>query len=117
MSTGEPKKFEVTEQHLKLLRHAYVGWDGCEFGAPAIDCKRPYGNSDVFTDIGEILDIEPIENVDYGGEYEFTDAQRKHMRELHNETQTALQIVLATGEFKAGAYQTSGAYSIDWSRV
>ena len=46
-------EFTVTEEHLKLLRRAYVDWEDCEFGAPAIDCKRPYGNSDVIADIGE----------------------------------------------------------------
>ena len=50
-------EFTVTDEHLKLLRGAYVGWDDCEFGAPAIDCKRPYGNSDVIADIAEILEV------------------------------------------------------------
>ena len=31
------KRFTLTEEHLKLLRHANVRWDDCEFGAPAID--------------------------------------------------------------------------------
>ena len=35
-------------------------WDDCEFGAPAIDCKRPYGNSDVYNDIAKILEIKGI---------------------------------------------------------
>jgi hypothetical protein len=51
-------EFTVTEDHLKLLRRAYIGWDDCEFGAPGIDPKRPYGNSDVIGDIAEILGEE-----------------------------------------------------------
>ena len=49
------KLFELTEEHIKLLRQMCVSWDDCEFGAPAIDCKRPYGNSDVYSDIAKIL--------------------------------------------------------------
>jgi len=33
-------EFQLTEQHVTLLRNAYVNWDDCEFGAPAINCKR-----------------------------------------------------------------------------
>lgn len=51
------KTFEVKEEHIKLLRSAYTSWDDCEFGAPAIDCKRSYGNSDVLGDMAEILNI------------------------------------------------------------
>ena len=38
--------FNLTVDHIKLLRRANVGWDGGEFGAPAIDYRRvtPYGN-------------------------------------------------------------------------
>lgn len=35
------RAFVVTEDHLKLLAQMYVRWEDCEFGAPAIDCKRP----------------------------------------------------------------------------
>jgi hypothetical protein len=40
-------RFTVSDEHLRLLRRAYVSWDETEFGAPEIDCKRPYGNSDM----------------------------------------------------------------------
>jgi hypothetical protein len=48
-------EFTLTENHLKLLQKMWVGWSTCEFGAPEIDPKRPYGNSDVIGDIHEIL--------------------------------------------------------------
>ncbi len=54
----EPDRFILTDEHVKLLRQANVSWDGCEFGAPGIDPKRPYGNGDVHSDIVEILGIE-----------------------------------------------------------
>jgi hypothetical protein len=51
------KRFTVTDEHLRLLRRAYVGWDEIEFGAPEINAKRPYGNSNVYGDIAEILGL------------------------------------------------------------
>ena len=93
--------FTLTPAHLALLNAAYVRWDDCEYGAPAIDSKRPYGNSGslVERDIARILgwiyrDEEP------------TEAQREHALQLHAETETALQIVLSTQSFKCGVYQS-----------
>lgn len=47
--------FVLTEDHLKLLAKSYWQWQDCETGAPEMDPKRPYGNSDVAGDIREIL--------------------------------------------------------------
>lgn len=104
-------EFTVTEDHLKLLRRTYVGWDDCEFGAPALDCKRPYGNSDVTRDIGEILGV-PAEQYMDADEYVLPDYD-KAFTILHAETGIALQIALATGEFRAGHYARS-KYGSDW---
>ena len=30
-------RFELTAEHIKLLRRAYIGWQDCETGAPEID--------------------------------------------------------------------------------
>ena len=53
----DTRRFTVTDEHLRLLRRAHVTWVDAEFGAPEIDGKRPYGNSDVYSDIAEILGI------------------------------------------------------------
>ena len=50
------RDFTVTDEHLQLFRRAHVFWDEAEFGAPSINPKRPYGNSNVYADIAEILD-------------------------------------------------------------
>ena len=47
--------FTVTEDHLKLIKNFCVGWQDCDFGAPEIDPKHPYGNSSVCSDIANIL--------------------------------------------------------------
>lgn len=91
-------KFILTKDHIKLLQRMYVGWQDCETGAPEIDPKRPYGNSDVDEDVAEILDIKPT-----SGDY-LSDKQRERMFELHHQTLTALQIVLCTGKFQPGTY-------------
>jgi len=95
------KLFELKEEHIKLLRHMYVRWDDCEFGAPSIDCKRPYGNSRVHKDIAKILGIKGIIIDD---EEIFSQEQINLMNKLHKETEIALQIVLITGEFRSGEY-------------
>lgn len=54
----------ITAEHIKLLNRMTIDWDGeCEYGAPACDFKRPYGNSDVDTDVSEILgrEVSPAE--------------------------------------------------------
>lgn len=93
--------FELKEEHIKLLRNANVMWNDCEFEAPAIDCKRPYGNSNVYRDIARLLGIKGI-IID--GEEKFSQDQIDLMYKLHKETETALQIILVTGEFIPGDY-------------
>jgi hypothetical protein len=101
-----PTKFIVTEDHLKLMSNFWVGWCGDEYGAPEIDPKRPYGNSDVPADIAEILGWE--------GEIEYDDPRA---RKIHEETMTALQIALRVGYFKAGHYERENSYSEDWKEI
>jgi hypothetical protein len=96
------KEFTVTDEHLRLLRHAHVFWDEAEFGAPSINPKRPYGNSNVYGDIAEILDVPETEWADEDLNPSL-DAEWRFLR-LHVETAIALQIALATGEFRAGRY-------------
>ncbi len=89
--------FILTDDHLTLLRNAYVQWDDCETGAPAIDPKRPYGNSSVVQDIAEILKVDqpPYDTEPY-------DEAADRLLGLHRETETALQVILATGSFTTG---------------
>lgn len=108
-------RFVLTEDHIKLLRRMCVGWDDCETGAPAIDPKRPYGNSSVNDDIHEILTGEHI-NRGEDTRGNLTEEEDEKYSKLHKETQEALQIVLHTGKFEPGTYER-GEYGIDWKRV
>lgn len=118
MGFNDPKRFEVTEQHLALLPHLWFNYnDYCEFGAPEVDPKRPYGNSDVYGDLAEILKLEPVSVNEYD-ESEFSDAQRADMLRVHKEMQTVLNILarVAIDGIATGWYATGTAYGNDWKR-
>jgi hypothetical protein len=104
--------FTITAEHVKLLRNAVVRWEDCEFGAPAIDCKRPYGNSSVYQDMAEILDL-PLNFNDWE-----TPEQSEYQKldRLHKETLQALQIFLYTGKMESGKY-VSERYGAVWKKV
>ncbi len=112
MTSGD---FAVTDEHLRLLRRAYVFWDEAEFGAPSINPKRPYGNSNVYADIAEILDVPDTEWTDEQLKPP-PDARWRFLR-LHVETAIALQIALATGEFRTGRYVRDDKWDTrNWKR-
>lgn len=102
-------EFTLTEDHIKLLRKMNVGWNDAEFGAPEIDPKRPYGNSQVYFDIAEHLGVVIPEE-----DKEFSDDEKAEMLKLHQETEMALQIVLRTGAFTPGVY-VADKYRRDWN--
>lgn len=108
----QPNTFEVTASHIKLLRHARVSWYNCEYGAPGIDPKRPYGTSTIERDIGKILGI-PEDG--YGG-YKYPTIQS--FEKIHEELDIVLQIVLKTGSFETGIFTKEDPYdSTSWKRV
>ena len=89
----------------------YVGWSQCEFGAPEVNPKRPYGNSYVIGDIHEILSEDP--SVD---SFEISEELEDEYYQLHQETETALQIILRTGSFQPGVYKCD-PYKQNWELV
>lgn len=111
----DKKYFELKEEHIKLLSKVYVKWIDCEFGSPAIDYKRPYGNSSVYNDMAKISSIKPDSNKedDY---QEFSEEQLHYMYNLHKEIEYALEIILHTQSFETGFYQ-SDKYSNNWTKV
>lgn len=120
-------QFELTADHVKLLRAAYVGWQSDEWGAPEIDPKRPYGNGDIDRDLWTVIEHEgdwkaadAAWDDGYGlpssltpGEWE---ERRGQLRRLHRETETALQIVLRVGSFEPGTFEAD-RYRRDWRRI
>ena len=98
------KEFELKQHHLDLLKETSISWDNCEYGAPAIDCKRPYGNSDVEDDMAEIIKFPKKGNWDKNEEM-WNEEASERLSDLHKETQIALQIVLHCQTFKLGKYK------------
>lgn len=135
MSLFKYKTFEIKPEHLKLLKEMYVSWDDCEFGAPCIDPKRPYGNCDVYEDMIKILGLKEIKE----GIFEFTlfektwilkgedknnlyldgKDERKllnELKKLHDEMDKVLQICLSTQTFEIGTYKAE-EYSNNWFNI
>lgn len=96
--------FELTEDHIKLLTgdRIYIRWQDCETGAPEIDPKRPYGNSDVAGDVAEILGWE----LELDEWEEMSEDQRGRALDIHHQTQYALQIILSLKTFEPGFYES-----------
>jgi hypothetical protein len=111
---SQKQTFRVRPEHITLLQNTYVSWDDCEFGAPSIDCKRPYGDSLVLENMAEILGV-PMKENNYG-DMELTDEDSERLLALHKETRTVLQIFLRTGSMLPGVYEAD-AYRVNWQRV
>ncbi len=105
--------FTMKAEHLILLRHSSVSWPDCGFGAPRIDPKRPYGNGDVVGDMAKMLGVEPVPTDDE--ETHWPPGTTERMGALHRQLETALQVVLATGEFRLGEYECDDCKR-DWKR-
>ena len=112
--TPDCTEFTMTADHLNLLRNAYVTFYLINGGAPAIDGKRPYGNSDIPMDIADLLGWELVENRNGA---DLTVEQEEMAMRLHSETEIALQVVLKTGEFRPGRYVRSKPWERDWRRA
>jgi hypothetical protein len=73
-------------QDLMILANAFFKElliTNCEYGGIGLDCKRPFGNSDVEGDMLELLECEP-EGDD--GETEcYSSKQREYVSQLYHE--------------------------------
>ena len=106
--------FDLTSEHVALLRRANVGWNDIAYeGAPAFDCKRPFGNGDIVSDIAEIIGMERIEADD---EDVWPKGARDRCMKLYRELDVALQVVLTAGTFDVGKYQCD-EYHSNWRKA
>lgn len=110
-----PERFEVTESHIKLLKKACVDWNDCEFGAPTINPKRPYGNSCVISDMREILDLRGKTCPHCGELCEEPSVSDEDLITLHEEMQFVLAILIDNCEegITTGCY-TKKDYKDRW---
>jgi hypothetical protein len=119
------EQFRVLPEHVTLLSNARVSWDSGEFGAPAVDCKRPYGNSYVEGDLMALLNVAPDHPNRPAGDYDpndcdvyamYTDQTIDRVIDLHKQTETVLQIFLNTGAMLPGLYERE-QYVGRWARI
>jgi len=100
------EEFRLTEQHIKLLQQMYCAFYHSAYdGAPAIDVKRPYGNSFVAGDVNDIVFQEEWDEDD-----DMPEELYERCMALHKETGKALQICLSTVSFKPGLYGRPTSY-------
>jgi hypothetical protein len=103
-------KFKITKEHLLLIKNFNVDWVDGESGAPGVDSKRPYGNSDHLQDIATILKWKIKDG-------ELSETQETKAQKLHEEMETVLQICFSTLTFKEGTYKLKEKYSNEWVKV
>lgn len=96
------KHFEVTRDHIKLVRAILVGWNE-DTERVEIDTKRPYGDSDIPRSVAEAIDLDFVEIE--GGEMRLTYQQEQRCWKLHRDMATVLQIIFSSGELKSGKYE------------
>lgn len=97
MPVKKIERFTVKPIHLQLIKRFYVSWNSFEFGAPTIDPKRPFGNSDVKNDF-ELITGECFEH------------------SLYHDLEICLQILTRNLHIEEGTYEKYG-YGIDWVKV
>lgn len=100
--------FLLTREHLALACHLQIVWYGAENGAPGASIVRPYGNSDLVSDVARCIGYRELE----GGERYTTDEER-YLEGIHREMHLVVQIILHTGQMKLGMYNLPGL-SEDW---
>jgi len=99
-------RFTLTREHVDLLRAMNWRWDDTEFGAPAVDSKRPFGFShSYYADMAAAV----------GWQYDPDDQEQEdELHRLYHETLTALMVGLAIGSFEPGEFERNGD---GWRRV
>jgi hypothetical protein len=119
---GTRVAFEVTTDHLKLLRHLGTGVrdDGGFLIGIEIHAKRPYGEMTAFElDMGDILGIEPLgpPREDRPSQRDFTSEQLERFIALHEQMQPVLQIALQHATLTPGRFIRRPRASGRWRRT
>lgn len=115
-------KFEVTDNHLKLLRQLRFHKDGDHLtsGDRGVDelvgTPSPYGGDSTVDDMGLIIfgppkGFNPMESDSFGWSQE----QLEEIEKLKGGVPTALDICLSTGKFEAGHYKRK-SYERNWTK-
>lgn len=109
--------FTITKDHIKMMQALCFTWEDCEYGGPAVDCKRPFGNSgrhQIVLDMAQVMGIPQEKIMDLQGELIEPEAER--LEALYRDMEKVLAIVMRTLSFEPGTYEAA-PYSSKWKRV
>lgn len=102
-------EFQLTDKHVALLRRLNFHWraplDVTQYITPAVNAIRPLGNSDMWTDVAEILGVR-IPNWDL--DELWTKEEWAQLEAFYDETLAALQIMVQHGALVPGTYTPDG---------
>jgi hypothetical protein len=111
----------VREEHFKLIKRMYFCdygiWNSVaehEFGQISIDQKRPYGNSNVYGDIANILGVSNNDLYKDGSDYDIKDKCRKHFDELEKTLIDSLKLLFKNYKFIFGDYNNPEDFRGTW---
>lgn len=124
MSLEQIKTFDVKPYHLRLLQKCYTSWDVCEFGAPQIDPKRPFGNSGansiltvVAKETGALDHLMDSLDLDECNIYDVLKPEKtQELIHIYKELEICLQILLNDLAIVPGRYQLIG-YGKNWKYI
>lgn len=113
-------KFELKENHIKLLKHLKWSLNGNLLISKGDDNEEygesPFGGDDLIEDMNIIIngkrdDFDPLNDEVLG--IDLSDTQKNELIELYNELPVALDIILYTNSFELGNYKTKW-YDRNW---
>lgn len=112
-------KFELKEEHLKLLK--FLHFSNKEGTSSPVISEELFGTSDIIDDVylilygkkeDESIDANPWDDLPP----KYSEEEIKFMEELLSELPLAMEIVLFTQSFELGWYKTP-TYVRDWKKI
>lgn len=100
--------FHLKRDHIRLLENINICWNNEEYGAPKVDNDQPLGYSisgSIGSELLNYLDIDARNKEDVD------DA-----KQIYNELDTAMQIVLSNKTFDTGVFEKDEC-SRNWTRI
>lgn len=112
---------ELTETHIKLLKHLRWGINKNNFISSTEDESidpAPFGENNIYDAIDLILngrpaDFDPLKTEDLKV---YSDEQKAEWDKLYSELPIALDIILFKGDFELGSYRTR-FHLRDWKKI
>lgn len=112
------KTFNLTKDHITLMRGLCFCWGDCEYGGPAVDCKRPFGNSgrtQIIRDMAQVMGLPDSAIYDERSE-ELIEAEADRLENLYRQMPTAIECVFRTQSFEPGLF-VAEPYTSEWRRA